>query len=144
MAAQISALMTTPVITVAADDSLSTVAAIMARHGLTFIPVAERADGPALGIITASDILHFQSGGGDPDNLRAWQICAYKPLTVTPEATVADVARLMVERQAHHVLVMRGHELVGVVSSLDYVRHFLTQPEAAPAQAGAQQGAHHA
>ena len=121
----IATLMTTPVVTVRADDTVATVADVLARHSLSFVPVAERAGGTALGIISTSDILNFKNCSDDMDELKAWQICAYKPLSVPVDASVADVARLMVEHQVHHVLVMRGQELAGVVSSLDFVRHYL-------------------
>lgn len=135
MDTQIASLMTTPVITVRADDTVTTVADVLARNGISFVPVTERAGGAALGIISTSDILHFKNVGDDTEETKAWQICTYKPLTVPPEASIAHVARLMVEHQAHHVLVMRGQELVGVVSSLDFVRHYIAHPEASAAQA---------
>jgi CBS domain-containing protein len=135
MDTQISTLMTTPVITVRADDTVTAVAEVLARHGISFVPVTERAGGTALGIISSGDILHFRNCSDDTDEPKAWQICAYKPLTVPPEASIAHVARLMVEHQAHHVLVMRGPELVGVVSSLDFVKHYMTHAEDAARQA---------
>jgi CBS domain-containing protein len=140
----ISSLMTTPVITVRADDTVTTVADVLARHSLSFVPVTERAGGAALGIISTGDILHFKNSGDDTDELKAWQICTYKPLSVPPDASIAHVARLMVEHQAHHVLVMRGQELAGIVSSLDFVKHYITHPEtgAGPAQTG--EGEHRA
>lgn len=140
----ISSLMTTPVVTVRADDTMTAVADVLARNHLSFVPVTESEGGPALGIISAGDITHFRIRECDPDALKAWQICAYKPLSVTPDASAADVARLMVEHQVHHLLVMRDHELAGVVSSLDFVRHYIAQAEAGATQAPAQQGAHHA
>lgn len=144
MATPISSLMTMPVITVRADDTVTAVAEVLGRHHLSFVPVIEGAAGPALGIISAGDIVHFRTGGCDLDTLKAWQICAYKPLAVGPDASAADVARLMVDHQAHHVLVLRNHELAGVVSSLDFVRHYIAQAEAEAAQAQASQGEHHA
>ena len=140
----ISLLMTAPAITVRADDTLTTVAEVLARHKLSFVPVCEGPGGPALGIISASDVLHFKSSGGDMDELKAWQICTYKPLSVAPDASIAQVAKLMLERQVHHLLVMRGQELVGVVSSLDFVKHYLAEAGANPGQAGIKQGEQHA
>lgn len=140
----ISLLMTAPAITVRADDTLTTVADVLARNALSFVPVCEGPGGPALGIISASDVLHFKSSGGDMDELKAWQICTYKPLSVAPDASIAQVAKLMLERQVHHLLVMRGQELVGVVSSLDFVKHYLAEAGANPGQAGRKQREQHA
>jgi CBS domain-containing protein len=43
-------------------------------------------------------------------------------LSVAPDASLADAARLMVDRRVHRLLVMRGPVLVGLVSSLDLLR----------------------
>jgi CBS domain-containing protein len=45
-------------------------------------------------------------------------------LRVAPDAPLAAVARTMLERRVHRVLVMEGTELVGLVSSLDLIRLF--------------------
>ena len=128
--------MTTPVITVKADDNVAEVAEVLARHHLSFVPVTECAGGPALGIISASDMLHFKTGKCDLDTLKAWQICTYKPLSVTPDARTVEVARLMLEHQANHVLVLQNNMLAGVVSSLDFVRDYIARSEAEIARNG--------
>jgi len=47
---------------------------------------------------------------------------AAAPLCVDAGTPVRDVARAMVARHLHRVLVMNGEELAGVISSLDLVR----------------------
>lgn len=44
------------------------------------------------------------------------------PISVTPDTPVAEVARLMVARHMHRVLVTEEARLVGLISSLDLVR----------------------
>jgi CBS domain-containing protein len=46
-------------------------------------------------------------------------------VTVRPDATLGEVARLMVESNIHHVVVTDGNEIKGVVSALDFVRTFV-------------------
>jgi CBS domain-containing protein len=55
-------------------------------------------------------------------SLHAWQLCTYKPVTVQGDASIQEVARLMVERQIHHVVVVEQGRVAGVVSSLDLLR----------------------
>jgi CBS domain-containing protein len=43
-------------------------------------------------------------------------------VTVGPDDDVADVARRMLQRRIHRVLVTEGSELLGVVTASDYVR----------------------
>lgn len=47
---------------------------------------------------------------------------AAAPVCVDASTPVGDVARAMVARHLHRVLVMNGEELAGVISSLDIVR----------------------
>lgn len=120
----VSTLMSTDVATVRADDTVASVAEEMLRGGLSFVPVV----GPGaalLGIISADDLMQFRSAGRHPGTVHAWEICSYKPVEVGPDAPLAEVARLMVDRQIHHVIVTRQHDIVGVVSSLDFVRQFV-------------------
>lgn len=43
------------------------------------------------------------------------------PITVGPTASIGEVARRLVERHVHRVLVTEGRKLVGLVTSLDVV-----------------------
>jgi predicted transcriptional regulator len=44
------------------------------------------------------------------------------PVTVAPETPIAEVARLLVTRHIHRVLVIEGTALRGIISALDMVR----------------------
>jgi len=131
MELHVSSLMTTPVTTVRADDNIGTVADTLRLHDLSFVPVVDKPNGAVLGIISASDILHFQAAGRELQSVLAWQICAYNPIAVEPDALAVDVARLMLQHQVHHVVVMKDRELVGIVSSLDFVRLFVSREQGA-------------
>lgn len=118
-------LMTSPVVTAQADQTVAAVAATMHQHRLSFVPVTEKAGGTVLGILSTADILHLDATRQDTGHLKAWQVCAYKPLAVDADTPATEVARQMLERQVHHVVVMRQHDLLGVISSLDFVKRFL-------------------
>lgn len=124
----VSSLMSSPVRTVRADDTVESVSEQLTDNGLSFVPVIDTPDGALLGIIGAEDIVQFKSAKRDPAAVRAWEICSYKPLEVNTDASLSDVARQMVERQEHHVVVMDKGAVAGVVSSLDFVRVFI-KPE---------------
>jgi signal-transduction protein with cAMP-binding, CBS, and nucleotidyltransferase domain len=80
-----------------------------------------------LGIISAADILHLEAVRQDTERLKAWQACAYKPLVVDADTPATEVAQPMLGRHVHHVVVMRQHELLGVISALDFVKRFLAE-----------------
>lgn len=120
----VSELMTTPVISARPDDSIARVGDILRQHALAFVPVVDEHGGAVFGVLSAGDLLQFQAGGRDPISVSAWEVCTYKPLEVAPDTPLSEVARHMVGRHVHHVLVMKDREVVGVVSSLDFVRQF--------------------
>ena len=109
------------------DDTVQSIEAQMAAKGVSWVPVQE-SNGVVLGIISASDLLRFHADKKDPSKVCAWQLCTYKPITVRPDASVSEVARLMVEKSIHHVVVIEGADIQGVLSSLDFVRTFISLP----------------
>ena len=106
------------------DDSVAEVERLFADQNLSWAPVLE-ARRTILGVIAASDLLQFHAHGRDPVATRAWQLCTYKPVMVGPQTPLGEVARQMIERKIHHVVVVEGDSVAGVVSSLEFVRTFV-------------------
>jgi len=119
----ISSMMCRDVCVVGMDDTLASVEKRLVDRRLSWAPVLEER-GAVLGVISTSDLLRFHSERGDAEAVRAWQMCTFKPITVAADADLGDVARTMVERGIHHVVVTEGGAVAGVVSSLDFVREF--------------------
>lgn len=77
------------------------------QHGLASDPVPREApdgpcdDGPALHV---RDLMN-------PD-----------PITVPARTPIAEVAQQMLRENVHRVLVTEGHEVIGIISSMDMVR----------------------
>ena len=109
------------VITVGMDDTLEEVETLMKFHHVSSAPVSDT-DGAILGIITATDLLKLQGMGKDSKGVKAWEICTYRPVEVTPDTSIKAVAELMVSLQIHHVIVMKNESMQGIVSSLDFVK----------------------
>ncbi|MEO7401679.1 MAG: CBS domain-containing protein [Polaromonas sp.] len=125
MSQPISSLMQREVYAVDPDATVQSVEALMVARGLSWVPVVDKS-GIALGVISSADLLRFHADGKQATAVCAWQICSYKPITVSDDASVNEVARLMVDTGVHHVVVTQGTEVKGVVSSLDFVRTFIT------------------
>ena len=124
MSQPISSIMERQVWAVDMDDTVAEVESLFARQGLSWAPVLE-SKRTIMGAISAADLLQFHALGQDPTAVRAWQRCSYKPITVSPDTPVSEVARLMIESKIHHVVVTDSKGIAGVVSSLDFVRTFL-------------------
>jgi CBS domain-containing protein len=120
----VSTLMTRRVHAVDMDDSVAQVEELLARERLTWAPVLEH-QRLVVGVISAADLLQFHAQRRDPLAVPAWQLCTYKPITVDQATPLVQVARAMVEQGVHHVVVTNQDSIVGVVSSLDFVRAFV-------------------
>lgn len=117
----ISALMSAPVWSVGMDDTVAAIEALMTGKDLSWVPVVGP-DGAAVGVVTRSDLLQFHQRGQDAAAVAAWLVCSYKPIAVDTAASIAQVARLMLDRKAHHAVVTQRGGMVGVISALDFVR----------------------
>ena len=129
----ISSIMRHVISPVSMDDTIATVEAMMKAKRISSAPVYD-GDGAILGIITATDLVKLHATGRDPNQIRAWEICTYRPIEVTPDTPIRKVAELMLEQKIHHVIVMENEVVKGLVSSLDFVKLYLQgkQPLNAP------------
>jgi CBS domain-containing protein len=125
MNAPISSMMVKQTKTIEMDDTIRHVEEVLRANNLSALPVVESAKGPVIGIISARDLARFHFEKRDPANVRAWEVCSYKPVEVGPDITISKVARLMVTKGVHHVLITDNGEIVGIVSALDFVKKFI-------------------
>ena len=123
MKRKVSSMMSRDVCIAGMDDTLAEVERRLTDRRLSWVPVLEDS-GAILDVISAADLLRLHAGGGDAEGVRAWQMCTYKPISVGPDADLADVAQSMVDRGIHHVVVTDAGAVVGVLSALDFVREF--------------------
>ena len=123
----ISAMMEKSATTVDMDDKVEKVEAVLRTHNVSAVPVIDGTTGMTIGIISTRDLLRFHADKKDPATLRAWEICSYKPIEVSPSASVSEVARLMVAHGIHHVVVTENCQIKGIESSLDLVKRFIPE-----------------
>ena len=136
-------LMTTPALSIGPEASLKDVAAIFVERKISGLPVCD-VENHVLGVISEGDILYKEH---DPKTGRrggalAWlangttaavikskaetvrQAMTSPPITVAPWSSVSEAARLMTERGINRLPVVKGDELVGIVTRSDLVRAF--------------------
>ena len=118
----VSSIMQEIVLPVAMDDTLDKVEALLKSHRISCAPVYGNEDGRILGIITIGDLSGLHATGRSPGQIKAWEVCSYRPLEASPDTPLGEVAKLMLEHKIHHVVVMQHGSLKGIVSSLDFVR----------------------
>lgn len=106
-----------PVMRVAPDADLHQVADALVEASVGALIVGE-GDG-ATGIVSERDVVGALAERRDPATTTAGDIAHTTLVWCDAEATVAEVAGLMMDRYVRHVLVEEDGKLVGVVSARD-------------------------
>jgi CBS domain-containing protein len=79
--------------------------------------------GKLAGIFTERDVLRRVVGDAvDPRKTRVSEVMTRNVMTVTPEATVEEVASLFTEKRCRHLPVVSDDRLVGLISIGDISR----------------------
>ena len=138
--------MTAAPVTVGPDVAVKDAARIMVDKDLGALPVVD--DGAVVGIATEGDLIMQDVKVRFPTTIHLLDafifyppsqermetdlkkavaatvadVMTRQPVKVAPDASVEDVATLMVDRDVSRVLVMDGEALVGIVSKSDIVR----------------------
>ena len=117
------------------DSSLGQVATFLAQRHVHALMVAEKEDHP-LGIISDFDLLAGEWLSVDNESLAAMRKLTARDLMSSPIASieanssVKEAAHLMIEKQAHRLLVIEKEAPVGVISVSDLVASIAAQAKA--------------
>jgi len=115
----VGSLMTSPVTTVSADTPAKEAATLMLEGGISSVVVVDETD-QLVGILTSTD---FVAIAADDESAAAFSVADHMTtdvVTTTVQATVEDVADLLIEHGIHHVPVVDDTEgVVGMVTTTD-------------------------
>lgn len=139
-------IMTTDVVKVNPETSVNQIARLMSDRQISGLPVVDD-NGQVLGVITELDMIvrntRFKIPAfftildaiiylERPSQVRkrlehmlgttAREIMSSPAFTVSPEATLEELAELMVERRMNPIPVVKANRLVGIVSRSDIIR----------------------
>ncbi len=117
----VSDIMSTSVRTIHRDISVCDLEEIFVTYKISGGPVIDNS-GSLLGFVSKSDVTRFDSTGEDPNYTSVFEIASPIVIIISPEATIEEAAQKMLEQQVHHLIVTKGEELVGILSSLDFVK----------------------
>jgi len=79
--------------------------------------------GRVVGIFTERDVLRrVVDAGRDPKTTKVAEVMSREMVAIHPEATVEETMAVMTEKRVRHLPVMRGEELLGMVSIGDLTR----------------------
>lgn len=130
----VSGIMTRNVLHIDVNDSLHEAERLMTVNHIRHIPVTD--SGKLVGMLSLNDLLRLnfvESYGADEeaidasiyDMLSIDQIMVSHPRSVEHSTSIADVARVFVERDFHALPVVDGDQLAGIVTTTDVIRYFL-------------------
>lgn len=112
--------------TVRTDDSVH--AAVLKMNKFQIGSVIVTNNGRAVGIITERNILErIVEPRLDPATIWAKDIMSSPLVTVDPNDTVDEAAKIMAQKRIKKLPVVEGNKVVGVVSTSDIVRANPTQ-----------------
>lgn len=137
-------LMTTEPITTTPDAPLKEAARTMVREKVSGLPVLER--GKLVGMVTEGDFLRqeadrdqpyrlsllealFGDGTSEPEAETVGEVMSSPVVTITPDATLSEAARVMSHRKVKRLPVVdEDGALIGIISRADVVNAF-TKPD---------------
>ncbi len=128
-ATRVQDVMTPEVATLQRNDRLSTADNVMRLGRIRHMPVLE--DGSLVGLVTQRDLfrgaLLKALGYGSKaeqtmlDTLAVKEVMATDLVTIAPDATLQEAARIMAERKIGCLLVVDNEKLVGILTEGDFV-----------------------
>ncbi|MGH8670096.1 MAG: CBS domain-containing protein [Burkholderiales bacterium] len=146
-------IMTSPVITVGPDTTVSEIAALLFERRISAVPVVE--DGRLVGMVSEADLLHRHEIGTDriaksgswwlrlfsaersieeyikSHARQARDVMTREIVSVAPETAAAEIANLLQTRGVKRVPVLDGDALVGIVSRANLVQALAGTPQPA-------------
>jgi CBS domain-containing protein len=121
---KVEEFMSTDLFTVQDDALIELVAEIMDWRRIRYMPV-EDGKGMLVGLITSRKLLrHFAHSYKivGKDLMSVKDIMIEKPITVTPETSIIDAMAKMRSNKIGCLPVVKGKELVGIITEMDFLR----------------------
>lgn len=128
---KISEIMTSAAVIDQSDDTLAEAARKMWKQQTGSLLVMEGDD--LVGILTERDILRAVASGAKLEEVRISEVMTKDVLTVGPQASLREAAKIMSDRWIRHLPVVDGGTVVGVLSQRDLagvLAGALNEPEA--------------
>lgn len=130
----ISAIMATDLITLKKTDGLDKAEHLFKKHRIRHIPVI---DGKSIvGMLSMNDLLRISFADGayrEEENVSSSiyemftipQLMRSVLTTVSPDNSIKEVAKIFVKSEYHSLPVVKGDELVGIVTTTDLIKYLL-------------------
>ncbi len=125
-------IMSDKMVTISESDTLSTVEDIMTLGRVRHMPVVHA--GKLVGVVSERDLLrtslsNLTEFGSEERRLflhavEIARVMSAPPITIAPDATVEEAARVMADRKIGCLPVLEDGRLLGIVTETDVLRYF--------------------
>ena len=125
-------IMSEKMVTISESDTLSTVEDIMTLGHVRHMPVVHA--GKLVGVVSERDLLrtslsNLTEFGSEERRLflhavEIARVMSTPPITIAPDATVEEAARVMADRKIGCLPVLEGDQLLGLLTETDVLRYF--------------------
>jgi CBS domain-containing protein len=127
----VGAIMSTRLLLVEQNEKLTRADELMRSHRVRHVLAVDE-DGALTGVVSQRDLFHGgllkALGYGTRakevalDSLRVKDAMTAEPVTVSPQVTLSDAARIMLDRKLGCLPVLESGRLVGIITEGDFVR----------------------
>ncbi len=127
----VNEIMTPAVKAIHRDKSIREAERIFVTKNISGAPIKDDM-GNLVGFVSKTDIIRFDSSGEDPTYARIHEIASPKVVSIDVSLSINEAAKKMLQDHIHHLVVMEGESMVGVLSAFDYVKlaaEFVSQDE---------------
>ncbi len=101
--------------TIRPDMNAADAAGMMRSEDIGVLPVME--GGKLVGLVTDRDlVVRVMAERRDPEDVRVGDVVTSQPVTVSPDTRLSEARQLMERHKVRRLPVMKGEELVGILS----------------------------
>jgi CBS domain-containing protein len=131
----ISTIMTKNIISVDVKDGLEKAEHLFKKYNIRHMPVTHK--DKIVGMLSMNDLLRISFADGaflEEDNIRSEiyemftinQLMVRTPETIGPKSTLREVTSLLVNRKYHTLPVVEDDQVVGIVTTTDLLKFYLS------------------
>ncbi|PTX42182.1 CBS domain protein [Christiangramia gaetbulicola] len=132
----VSEIMTKNLIKLHLQDELSQAEALFKKHRIRHLPVVEGEH--IVGMLSYNDLLRISFADAVEDDEEEIETTVYdmfsiehvmtkKVVSVSPETSIREVATIFTQNEFHALPIVSHDNLIGIVTTTDVIRYFLTQ-----------------
>jgi CBS domain-containing membrane protein len=129
-------IMSKSLVTLNLTNDLSTAESLFKKHKIRHIPVVSGKK--ILGMLSYTDLLRISFADAVEDDAESVDTIVYDMFSIeqvmtrnvtviSPDTTIREAAEILAHHEYHSLPVCEGDELVGIITTTDIIRYFLSQ-----------------